>query len=664
MYVNGRSLRIPDSSVGSFGFNGNILFVIFTFPLMRHHLQKIAIASFFLFFLSQQVFAGIDRIRCMWRSDPATTMVIGWDQITGSNPVVMYGPADRRRPFKSYPFSRKVDRVVTAKDQNNYFARLSGLIPDTRYNFVIRDSEGTSRIYSFRTAPASPDQKLSIIAGGDSRNFRGARQRANRLVAKLRPHFVLFAGDMTGGDSGPEWIEWLNDWQLTITDDGQLTPIVVARGNHEVSNETLFNLFDLPNPDNYFTLSFGGELLRVYSLNSNISSKGDQLNWLKNDLQSSQQFFWKIVQYHHPMRPHTINKMEQNNLYTDWAGLFFQYGVNLAVECDAHVVKCTWPIRPSWEAGSQEGFIRDDLNGTVYMGEGGWGAPLRPPNDIKSWTRVAGSFNQIQWIFLDRFQMEIRIVPTDQVEMVGRLREDDRFQIPENLQTWNPSGAGPITLLRRPNTPALTSLTNGGQAGPGLAGVSTNSPTAINRLEASAYGAGIRLQWVTAHEPKGMTYTIQRRLRGETSFSTLHTFAGYPGTANLHQYVDTELKGTAPNTWVEYRVNGLLPNGILKMYTVNAKRPSVESLRPALPKLEFTPGTQKVSVPISLTHRSDIAALFINERQEEVLRLFFPALDPGNHRKNIDLSNLPPGTYLIQLQANTSILDSYLLDNP
>ena len=35
---------------------------------------------------------------------------------------------------------------------------------------------------------------------------------------------------MTGGDSNREWKEWLDDWQLTIGQDGRMTPIVPARG--------------------------------------------------------------------------------------------------------------------------------------------------------------------------------------------------------------------------------------------------------------------------------------------------------------------------------------------------------------------------------------------------------------------------------------------------
>jgi len=56
-------------------------------------------------------------------------------------------------------------------------------------------------------------------------------------------------------------------------------------------------------------------------------------------------------------------------------------------ENDTHLIKRTWPTRPATETGGEEGFVRDDVEGTVYVGEGGWGAPLKVNDDNKCWTR-------------------------------------------------------------------------------------------------------------------------------------------------------------------------------------------------------------------------------------------------------------------------------------
>jgi hypothetical protein len=410
-----------------------------------------------IFWISLLIFANIDsahaiadRFRCMWREDPSTSMVIGWDQLSGNDPVLYVSTQNHGRMINRYDRSLRPDYRIKAKGMFNHFVRLSGLQPNTVYYFVIKDSEGTSLPLSFKTAPGMPE-RLSIIAGGDSRNHRDARQKANSLVAKLRPHCVMFAGDFTNNDTAPEWRNWFDDWQLTIGADGRLIPIIVARGNHEASNKSLTAVFDIKSPDITYALSLGGNLVRIYTLNSLIPVGGQQKGWLESDLKSNQSVIWKFAQYHHTMRPHTAKKPERDELVVNWALLFYTYQVNLVVESDAHVVKSTYPIRPSREEGSDEGFIRDDDKGTVYIGEGCWGAPLRNNNDDKAWTRASGSFNQFKWIIVDPFGIEIRTIKTDGADRVAPPPPsvDHVFAPPRGLDVWQPETGDVIYIEQK-----------------------------------------------------------------------------------------------------------------------------------------------------------------------------------------------------------------------
>lgn len=393
--------------------------------------------------------AASERYRCMWRDDPATTMTIGWDQASGSAPLLYYDEVDFGKQAAAYRFKQQPDRIISAKGMNNHFVRLSGLKPNTVYYFIIKDSEGVSQRMSFKTAPNTPNERLSIIAGGDSRNNREARRDANRLVSKLRPHFVIFDGDMTAGDTFEEWREWFDDWQETMGSDGRLFPLIVARGNHEAANSSITELFDVSNADVYYALTVGGNLFRIYTLNSLIPSGGAQRIWLDGDLSANQGVTWKMAQYHHAIRPHTLRKTEKDELLLNWATLFYKYQVKLALESDAHVVKLTYPIRPSRDPGSEEGFIRDDEAGTVYIGEGCWGAPLREANDNKSWTRASGSFNQFKWVFVDQEKIEIRTIRTDGARQVAEVSHNDVFEPPIGLVIWNPPGGDVVTIRNR-----------------------------------------------------------------------------------------------------------------------------------------------------------------------------------------------------------------------
>lgn len=408
-------------------------------------MKKIILTALLFSFCS--VYSKTDKYRLVLRNNPATSIVIGWNQISGNTPEVFYGKADFGIEAEKYPNRKSPDRIVQYRNMKNHFVRLINLEPNTAYFFIIKDSEGTSERFWFKTAPAD-NERISIVSGGDSRNNRLARQNANKMVAKLRPNAVLFGGDMTQSDTDLQWKEWMEDWQLTIAPDNQIIPVIAARGNHEKSDATIYNLFDTPSENNYYAISFGKNFLKVFTLNTEIAIPGGQTNWLKNELKNTRRSLWKIVQYHKPMRPHVARKREGHYQYSNWAELFYKNNVQLVVECDAHTVKSTWPVIPSTKEGSEEGFVRNDRKGTVYVGEGCWGAPLRANDDSKSWTRDSGSFNQFKWVFVSKNGIECRTVKVDNADDVTGLTKENRFELPNGIQLWEPENGTVIKIKK------------------------------------------------------------------------------------------------------------------------------------------------------------------------------------------------------------------------
>lgn len=389
------------------------------------------------------------RYRLSWINEPARNMSIGFEFHRGREVYVAYDTEDGGGDPSAYRYKAAVARTVMSRGMRNCFVRLSDLQPGTVYYFMVVDDQGLSRPMSFETPPDRLDKPLSFIAGGDSRNHREARQAANQLVAKLRPHAVIFSGDMTNTDTAAEWAEWLDDWQLTITPNGHCTPIVPARGNHEMEDASIADMFDIPNPKVFYALDFGGGLLRLYTLNSMGFAAGDQLNWLTSDLNANSNFVWKMAQYHNTMRPHTQGKIPRDDLVKYWAPLFYRHGVHLVLESDSHVTKQTYPIRPDNGPGSQEGFIRDQLSGTVYIGEGGWGAPLRESNKVKSWTQASGSFNQFKWIWVNASEIAVRTVVINNSSSTAALSLQQRFSVPQGLSLWRPLGDDVLYIRKK-----------------------------------------------------------------------------------------------------------------------------------------------------------------------------------------------------------------------
>lgn len=116
---------------------------------------------------------------------------------------------------------------------NNQFAVITGLQPNTIYYFVIKDSDGTGSRYWFKTCPNVSTEKLSFISGGDSRSGQTQRRNSNLMVAKIRPHAVLFGGDLVDTPGNSSVQTWFEDWEYSYTSDGQIIPLVHSFGNHE-----------------------------------------------------------------------------------------------------------------------------------------------------------------------------------------------------------------------------------------------------------------------------------------------------------------------------------------------------------------------------------------------------------------------------------------------
>lgn len=389
--------------------------------------------------------------RLSWRSDPATSVVIGWNQVSGDAPEVCYDTVDHGKKAIAYRFRQTPSRVVDYCNMANHFVRLENLEPDTAYYFVVCDSEGVGQRLWFRTAPAEA-KPFTFIAGGDSRTNPKPRREGNRLVAKLRPLFVLFGGDYTICGDPAQWQEWLADWQLTISDDGRVYPIIPTHGNHENSDMQMMDkLFDTPNINQYYSLGIANELMRIWVLNSELEKKASdcvagQQAWIKRDLAAHPNVEWKVAAYHRPMRAHTAAKSEGLTRIRDWAGLFYAQGVDLVVESDTHMVKRSYPVRPFNGEGSYESFIRDDANGMVFIGEGSWGAPTRPANDDKPWTMASDSFYQFKWIHVHPDEMLIRSVKFKGSEGAEVLTETNLFSEPKGMAFWTPESGAVLRL--------------------------------------------------------------------------------------------------------------------------------------------------------------------------------------------------------------------------
>lgn len=396
----------------------------------------------------------IRRFRAVYNSDAATAITIGFENVAGvtgaAGPKIYYSTTDHGQDLAAYEADNpalEITAQVIGRGMNNAFFQLTDLTPGMNYYFVISNGIFTTERFYVKTIPNDNNYRLKIIAGGDSRNAIStdpnaailveARQNANLLVKKMRADAIFFGGDMTLQDTETEWYLWLDHWQETIADDGYMTPIIPARGNHEYFVTSVYDVFYSPNTNSVYGVTFADDLLHLSTLNSETTIAGDVPNaggftpatinvedqgaWLETELTEHACTYWKMAQYHRPTRPHESSKSLKDNQREHWSKRFDKYAVQVVCESDAHVTKYTHPIRTAatGEANGiyeeDAGFVRDDINGTTYIGEGGWGAELRPGSVQRyNWTIADASFNQFKLIFIDKEKMEIRNMLTDE----------------------------------------------------------------------------------------------------------------------------------------------------------------------------------------------------------------------------------------------------------
>ena len=410
--------------------------------------MKYLIIGCLSFFIFQNVSAKARFVRVTFGLNPYNEASIIWDQNRGEFLGLYLDTVDPS--VNRYRTKLELSTKNSARGMKNHIVRLKDLKPNTRYYFTIKDTEGFGRTYYFSTVSNSPNERFSFIAGGDSRDNRIVRQKADKLVAKLKAHAVLFNGDFTGIDIEKQWNEWFLDWENSIDTDGRITPLIVTRGNHEHSNKVLVSLFDVPHKKVFYNTVFGGNLLNLVSLNSEIQKVGPQKIFLRNTLAEHASFQWQIIQYHRPVRAHVASKKEMQTQYKNFVPLFEKHkNVRLCLENDSHTWKVTWPIVSSKEADADEGFKRDDAKGIVYAGEGTWGAPLRPADDKKSWTRDADAINQFNWIFVSKEKIELRTVKYEKEADVESLTEKNRFQMPKNIELYGPVNGTLVEIFPR-----------------------------------------------------------------------------------------------------------------------------------------------------------------------------------------------------------------------
>ncbi|MEX2577787.1 MAG: metallophosphoesterase [Verrucomicrobiales bacterium] len=295
------------------------------------------------------------------------------------------------RPRRSnVPFEAvKIDERELASTGNPVFeAKVDGLVPDTEYEYVLMAEGREVKKGWFRTAPAVLTRPLKFVVGGDMGTSTAVPVCI--LAGNEDPLFALIGGDLAyaNGTDAHRWYDWLDNWtEFIVGDGGRDIPIIAAIGNHEKHGYRVrrsdapfyFSLFDLPRRQTNFTVDFG-DYMSIVVVDSNHAKKVKaQTLWLNGQLNRRKDVPHLFAIYHRPAWGTGI-KGNVDDIQDHWCPLFEKYGVDCVFENDHHVYKRTKKI---------VGGVPNEEEGVVYIGDGAWGARLRPITE-RGLERVGG----------------------------------------------------------------------------------------------------------------------------------------------------------------------------------------------------------------------------------------------------------------------------------
>ena len=359
--------------------------------------------SFLPFFLLPlRLVAEVLALYLSWYDDPTTTMTIQWHTLTKEK-------ATRCRLY--LPDGKKIDHeadFLSLEDRLIYRITLKELLPDTDYRFQIDDDPA---LYLFRTAPLVLEKPLKFLVGGDLYQSKEIFRKITPSLIDQDPLFAVLGGDIayaihpdpftdfTGFFQTPakRWFNFLRDWkERMIAPDGRIIPFLLLPGNHDISSKApdlFFKLFDFPEKKLYREISFGNYLSLLLLDTGHLSPiKGEQTLFLQNSLKQNRDKPYLIPVYHIAAYPsyYAFQAETPKTLRKWWCPLFDEANLPIAFENHNHSWKKTFPIRGE----------KIDPSGTIYLGDGCWGAI--PRTTRKDWyLDKAGAFNHVYLVELE-----------------------------------------------------------------------------------------------------------------------------------------------------------------------------------------------------------------------------------------------------------------------
>jgi hypothetical protein len=387
----------------------------------------------------------------------ASQAIVVWATRQAGAASVEYRVGSGTLSVESATSTFRASSATGIPDYYQHEAVLTGLSPNTTYTYDLRVSgaDPTPNVVDhFRTAPSDGTGTIRVLTFGDSGNgSTGQGQMADRIGAATFD-LALHVGDIAYSYGTyaqfdafffPYYAAWLRQKAIFPT-----------IGNHDdrtASATPYRTFFVLPrdgasqafpnNAERFYSFDYGPVhfiALDTEAAFLSTARRQEQIAWLTQDLQASQNRPWRVAFFHRPPYNSGLEHGSELPVRAAFGPLFEQYNVQLVLNGHEHSYERSVPWRESTNASRQA---------VTYVVTGGGGAELYPTSR-SAWTAFSRSTDHyvLSTFTASDFTLEA-------VDKNGAIF--DRFTL--NRSTQADDSAAPTVAIASPSSGSILSGT-------------------------------------------------------------------------------------------------------------------------------------------------------------------------------------------------------------
>ncbi len=265
---------------------------------------------------------------------------------------------------------------------------LNDLKPETNYFWQVTSTTEAgdtlrSPVYSFKTAVKDSSAYMFALIGDTQRNNQTpwAWGKIAERVWLDRPSFVVLAGDLV--DQGFKKTDWTEHFFPNGHQLMSRVPIYPVLGNHEQDAPYYYQYVVAPQPEYYYTFTYGNAQFFMLDSNRDLAEGSEQYEWLEWELAKSTAT-WKIAVHHHP--PYSSDSDDHGDSFKQLSTLgtkarnlvplYERYGLDFCLFGHTHLYERSWPLKDN-RINMKEG--------VVYINSGGAGGGLENFTPTRNW---------------------------------------------------------------------------------------------------------------------------------------------------------------------------------------------------------------------------------------------------------------------------------------